>query len=90
MVCPAPTTLSVRLADLREEVKVETLGIEAIDNDNRCAVMVPAGETITELSGPRPDKKRLLLLMSCRAIRSWGCSTRMFKSEAGPVKGNPA
>jgi hypothetical protein len=39
---------------------MEILGIETIDGDNRVAVMVPAGETITVLSGPRPDDKRLV------------------------------
>jgi hypothetical protein len=39
---------------------VETLGIETIGGDNRVAVMVPAGETIKVLSGPRPDDMRMV------------------------------
>jgi hypothetical protein len=39
---------------------VEILGIEAIEGDNRVAVLVPAGETIKVLSGPRPDDKRMV------------------------------
>jgi hypothetical protein len=44
----------------RFRLLVETLGIEAIDDDHRIAVKVPAGETITVLSGPRPDDKRMV------------------------------
>ena len=44
----------------RFHLLVETLGIESIDDHNRVAVMVPAGETITVLSGPRPDDKPLV------------------------------
>lgn len=39
---------------------VETLGIETIDGDNRIPVKVPAGETITVLSGPRPGDMRMV------------------------------
>jgi hypothetical protein len=44
----------------RFRLLVETLGIEAIDDDHRIAVLVPAGETITVLGGPRPDDKRVV------------------------------
>jgi len=39
---------------------VETLGIEAIDDEHRVAVLVPAGETIIVLSGPRPEDMRMV------------------------------
>jgi hypothetical protein len=39
---------------------VETLGIQATDDDHRCAVMVPAGEVITLLSAPRQTDKGLV------------------------------
>ena len=39
---------------------IETLGIETIGEENRVAVMVPAGETVTVLSGPRPDDMRMV------------------------------
>jgi len=44
----------------RFRLLVETLGIESTDEDHRIAVLVPAGETITVLSGPRPDDKRMV------------------------------
>jgi hypothetical protein len=44
----------------RFRLLVETLGIESSDEDHRIAVLVPAGETITVLSGPRPDDKRMV------------------------------
>jgi hypothetical protein len=58
----------------------ETIGIEAIDEDSRVAVMVPPGEVITVLSGPRPDDQRLVdirwgnrkLVMFCEDIQKRG------------------
>jgi len=44
----------------RFRLLVETLGIDSTDEDHRIAVLVPAGETITVLSGPRPDDKRMV------------------------------
>lgn len=63
---------------------VETLGIETIGDDNRVAVMVPAGETITVLSGPRPDDTRMVdvqwrgktLVMFYQDIRKRGESVK--------------
>jgi hypothetical protein len=46
------------LTGKRFQLFVETLGVEG--GDSRVAVRVPAGETITVLSGPRPDDKRLV------------------------------
>ena len=49
------------LTGKRFRLLAETLGIETLDgNGDRLAVMVPAGETITVLSGPRPDDKRMV------------------------------
>ncbi len=48
------------LTGKRFKLLAETLGIETIDGDNRVAVMVPAGEVITVLSGPRLDDKRMV------------------------------
>ena len=41
-------------------LRVETLGIEIIDGDDRVAVKVPAGETITVIRRPRPDDKPMV------------------------------
>jgi hypothetical protein len=38
----------------------ETLAIENIVGDNPVAVMVPAREAITVVSGPRPDDMRMV------------------------------
>jgi hypothetical protein len=46
------------LTGRRFQLLAETLGIEGVDH--QVAVRVPAGETITVLSGPRPDDKRLV------------------------------
>jgi hypothetical protein len=46
------------LTGKRFQLLAETLGVEA--GNHRVAVRVPAGETITVLSGPRPDDKRLV------------------------------
>jgi hypothetical protein len=48
------------LSGRRFQLLIATLGIETIDNDNRYPVVVPAGEIITVISGPRPDDKRLV------------------------------
>jgi hypothetical protein len=48
------------LTGKRFQLVAQTLGIQPPNGDNRVAVMVPAGETITVLSGPRPDDKRLV------------------------------
>ena len=48
------------LTGYRFRLLVETLGIETIDGENRVAIMVPAGETVTVLSGPRPDDMRMV------------------------------
>lgn len=40
-------------------LKESILGIETVD-EQRTAVMVPAGETVLVLSGPRPDDQRLV------------------------------
>jgi hypothetical protein len=44
----------------RFRLLIETLGIEAIDEEHRIAVKVPAGETIIVLSGPSPDDQRMV------------------------------
>jgi hypothetical protein len=44
----------------RFRLLIETLGIETIDDDERIAVRVPAGEIITVVSSPRPDDKRMV------------------------------
>jgi hypothetical protein len=41
-------------------LRVETLGLEISNDDNRSPVQVPVGQIITVLSGPRPDDKRLV------------------------------
>ena len=43
----------------RFRLKSATLGIEGV-SDERIATLVPAGEIIVVLSGPRPDDKRML------------------------------
>jgi hypothetical protein len=48
------------LTGKRFRLVMETLGIEAVNGANRVAVMVPAGEIITVLRGPRPDDKRFV------------------------------
>jgi hypothetical protein len=48
------------LSGKRFHLLAETLGIEAINGNNRVAVVVPAGEVITVISGPRPDDTRLI------------------------------
>jgi hypothetical protein len=48
------------LTGQRFHLLIETLGILTNGNSNRVAVIVPAGETITVLSGPRPDDKRMV------------------------------
>lgn len=48
------------LSGRRFHLLVEILGIETNGDNNRVAVMVPAGETVTVLSGPRPDDMRLV------------------------------
>ena len=48
------------LTGKRFQLLLATLGIETGDDNNRAPVMVPAGETITVLSGPRPDDKRMV------------------------------
>ena len=44
----------------RLRLLAETLGIETVDQGNRHAVVVPTGELITVVGGPRPDDKRLV------------------------------
>ena len=66
----------------------EILGIETNGNHNRVAVMVPAGETITVLSGPRPDDKRMVDVQ-------WGNKTLVMfyvdiQTRSEEVKGKPA
>ena len=46
------------LTGRRFQLLADTLGVEG--GDHRVAVRVPAGETITVLSGPRQDDKRLV------------------------------
>ena len=41
-------------------LSIGTFGIEIIADDNRVAVMVPAGEIITVILGPRPETTRLV------------------------------
>jgi hypothetical protein len=72
----------------RFRLLVETLGIEAIDDDHRLAVKVPAGETITVLSGPRPDDKRMVDVQ-------WGDKKLVMfyediQKRSDEVKGKPA
>jgi len=42
------------------QLVAQTLGIQPLNGGNRVAVIVPAGETIPVLSGPRSDDKRLV------------------------------
>ena len=44
----------------RFHLMAEILGIEAVNDDNRLAVIVPSGEIVTVVSGPRPDDQRLV------------------------------
>jgi hypothetical protein len=55
-----PETHHTVLTGKQFRLLAETLGITPLHGDNRLAVMVPAGETITVLSGPRPDDKRMV------------------------------
>ena len=48
------------LTGKRFHLVIEILGIETNGDNNRVAVMVPAGETVTVLSGPRPDDMRMV------------------------------
>ena len=47
----------------RFHLMAETLGTESVNGDNRLAVIVPAGEIVTVVSGPRPDDQRLVDIM---------------------------
>ena len=67
---------------------VDTLGIETIGEENRISVMVPAGETITILSGPHSDYRRMVDVQ-------WGDKTLMMfvvdiEKRGEDVKGKPA
>jgi hypothetical protein len=69
-------------------LRVETLGIETIDDDERIAVRVPAGEIITVLSGPRPDDMRMVDVQ-------WGATKLVMfyqdiQSRSEKVKGESA
>jgi hypothetical protein len=48
------------LSGQRFHLLVEILGIETNGDNNRVAVRVPAGETVTVLTASRPDGKRLV------------------------------
>lgn len=48
------------LTGKRFRLRVETFAIESYDNDNRRAVTISAGETITILAGPRPNDELLV------------------------------
>ena len=48
------------LTGKRFHLVIEILGIETNGDNNRVAVMVPGGETVTVLSGPRPDDMRMV------------------------------
>jgi hypothetical protein len=66
----------------------ETPGIEINSNHNRVAVTVPAGQTITILSGPRPDDKRMVDVQ-------WGDKTLVMfyvdiQTRCEEVKSRPA
>ncbi len=54
-------------------LKDATLGIEALDG-RRSAVMVPAGEIVRVLSGPRPDDRRMVDVL-------WGERTLVMFTE---------
>ena len=81
-------TLDSMLTGQHFRLLVETLGIETINGDNRIAVMVPAGETVLVLSGPRPDDMRLVDVQ-------WGDKKLVMfyedvKKRGEKVKGKPA
>jgi hypothetical protein len=66
----------------------DILGIESNGNNNRVAVVVPPGETINVLSGPRPDDKRMVDVQ-------WGDKTLVMffediQTRSEEVKGKPA
>jgi hypothetical protein len=54
-------------------MKLEILGIEIADG-NRIAIMIPSGQTLRVLSGPRPDDERMVDVL-------WGDRTLVVFAE---------